>query len=849
MGEVWKARDTRLNRDVAIKFSSQQFTDRFEREARAIAALNHSNICTLHDVGTNYLVMELIDGPTLADRISQGPIPLEEALGIARQIGDALEAAHEKNIVHRDLKPGNIKLRPDGSVKVLDFGLAKAGGEEPQSAALNSPTIMHLPTQAGVILGTAAYMAPEQARGKPVDKRADIWSFGVVLYEMVAGKRLFEGEDLTETMAAVVMREPDLSAAPPQLRRLLEACLQKDPKKRLRDIADGWRLLEAPALLPAAPAVTAAASRPIAWMTAAAVFAIVAGALGFLHFRETPVSLPLVTASILPPERSTFQLGQSGNTPSAAPAVISPDGNYLIFGAQNAEGHSELYLRPLSSHVAQPLAGTEGAMYPFWSPDSRSVAFGAAGKLKRIDISGSPPITLADAPNLRGGTWNANGIIVFAPVPLGGLKKVPAAGGTVTDVTALRPSAARDRHVWPWFLPDGKHFLYTAQTNSVDQVEIGSLDAGPDANPVAKLPGSLTSQVVYSQGRILFVRDQTLMAQPFDAGNLRTSGDAVPVAEHLSGIANTLRVPFSASDNGILTHQVSTIPARSLAWFDRDGKRTVIPGEPLPLSVPRLSSDGTRVAFAAEVAGNIDIWVQDVNRNLRTRLTFDPTNDNTPVWSPDNTSLVFSSNRKGPADLYRKPVDGAAAETVVLSEGINKTPTDWSKDGKYLLYREQNNRGDYDQMALPLAPGAKPFPLVKTPFNESLGVFSPDGKWVAYESDESGRTEVYLTPFPGPGGKRQVSTSGGAGPRWSGDGRELFFFTLDNSVISAEIHLSGAAAEIGALHSLYRMPPGANFADVTRDGKRFLVTIPENESASGDTLTVIQNWPAMLNKK
>jgi serine/threonine protein kinase len=848
MGEVWRARDPRLNREVAIKISAQQFTDRFEREAHAIASLNHPNICTLFDVGPNYLVMELIEGPTLAERIAEGPIPLEEALALTRQVADALEAAHDKGIVHRDLKPANIKIRPDGSVKVLDFGLAKAGAGE-SAVSSESPTMLHTPTQIGVILGTAAYMAPEQARGKTVDKRADIWSFGVVLHEMVTGKRAFEGEDLADTLASVVKSDPDLAPVPPKLRRLLAKCLQKDPRKRLRDIGDAWDLLDneqQPARSEAIPA-----KKPILAWAIAAIAVLAAAAIAATHFRATPQPLTVTRSAILSPEKASFNFTSSINT-AVAPPALSPDGRSMIFGANTQGGNYQLYLHSFDTGTARPLAGTDGAIYPFWSPDGRSVAFGSQGKLKKIDVNGGPPVTLADAPNLRGGSWSPDGVIVFAPVPDGSLERVAASGGAVTPVTSLEDANLNKRHIWPWFLPDGKHFLYAAAligTGAGAEIRVASLESNGIARTIYQVPGRASSQAIYAQGHLLFVRDQTLMAQPFDAARLAVTGEAVPVTEQVSMIANTLDAPFSASANGVLVFQTNVSTNESLTWFDRAGNRTPVPGDPMSLNSPRLSPDGKRVAFTAEVSGNYDVWIQDLTRNLRSRLTFDPVRDIAPVWSPDGKIIVFASNRKGVTDLYRKPTDGTGTDDLLWSDGAtNKTPNDWSRDGKYLLYRSQTLRGDFDLYYLPMAGDAKPVPFVRTDFSEQNGRFSPDGRWVAYQSDESGRNEVYLTPFPGAGGKRQVSTAGGATPQWRADGKELYYEAPDSSLMAVETRLAGGDIEIGATHALFHVPPGSLGLDVAADGQRFIVAVPDRENSASQTLTLVQNWTAGIKK-
>jgi Tol biopolymer transport system component/tRNA A-37 threonylcarbamoyl transferase component Bud32 len=860
MGEVWKARDTRLNREVAVKISNRQFTDRFEREARAIAALNHLNICTLFDVGPNYLVMELIDGPTLADRIAQGPVPLDEALAIARQIADALEAAHDKNIVHRDLKPGNVKIRPDGSVKVLDFGLAKAGGTGVEVTS-DSPALLDMPTAAGVILGTAAYMAPEQAQGKTVDKRADIWSFGVVLYEMVTGKRLFRGEDLAMTLASVVMSEPDLTPAPAKLRRLLARCLQKDPRKRLHDIGDAWELLEQEV-----PATGAAPARNsvLPW-AAAGVLALGAAAVSYIHFRETAPQAVVARSTILPPAKTSFQYDKLGS----APPAVSPDGRLLVFGATSEDGHSQLYVRPLDTLAAQPLAGTEGAIFPFWSPDSRSIGFGANGKLKKIDAAGGPAVTLADAPALRGGTWSQNGVIVFAPTANNGvpLRKVAATGGNATDATSVGPSHPTLRHRWPWFLPDGRHFLYIAAPGLMEEgdIRIGSLENGEQGGIVNRVLGKADSQAVYSpglaartkpglnQGYLVYLRDQSLVAQAFDTSRLEFAGEAINVAEHIPALRDSVHAPFAVSPAGVLAYQAGAATTLDLVWLDRGGKRigAVIGagGDTGTLGAMHISPDRRLAALAVTVANNADIWIYDLARGTRSRFTSNPAHEAGAVWSPDGKTIVFNSDRRGHFDLYRKAVNSVGTEELLYADGTDKSPTSWSADGKYVLYSSIDTKGGRDIFVLPLFGERKPFPFVSTEFWENFGQFSPDGRWVAYQSNESGRTEIYVAPFPGPGGKPQISTTGGMFPHWRADGRELFYQAPDQKLMVAEIGLKPDNVQVGAVRPLFELPWILYYHyDVSTDGQRFLAVMPPEQTGPSEPLTLVQNWQAGLKK-
>jgi eukaryotic-like serine/threonine-protein kinase len=677
MGEVWRAHDPQVGRDVAIKVSAQQFTDRFEREVRAIGALNHPNICTLYHVGPNYLVMELVEGATLAERIKEGPIPLDEALGIAKQIADALEAAHEKSIVHRDLKPANIKIRPDGSVKVLDFGLAKAG--ETQEVTPDSPTMMP-GTQIGMILGTAGYMSPEQARGKEVDKRADIWSFGVVLYEMVTGKRLFEGETVSDTLAAILIREPNLAPAPRKVRRLLAKCLEKDPKKRLRDIGDAWELLDdaPPEAAPSAPA-----RRLWIGITAASLVAV-AGWFAFFYLRPRPRPPQLQRFAIAAPE-------------TGVPIVaLSPDGTQLVF-SNAAPG--KLWLRRLDSLETRAIDGTDGAAgLPFWSPDSRFVAFSAGGKLRKIDVAGGPAQVLCDAVSVIGGFWTADGKIVFSePSRQPGLFEVSSAGGTSSPLPGVGQHTADEYLFSPVLLPDRRHFLYVqAVFPRPGDVYLGSLDGKPGQNAKKLLSGVL-GYVAYVPspdnpdfGYLLFPRSAgasfpvpgTLMAQPFDVRKLDLAGEPAPVADQVSAVT------FSASLSGTLVYGRPTEADRQLTVFDRQGKVAGTVGEMgnygSTASFMAFSPDGGRIAaIRAE-----NIWIFDRSRGAGTRFTFGSGQAFTTVWSPDGSRIAFASIRGPRYPMYQKLSNGGGDEELLLDPDGGAVPNSWSGDGRFLLFSD-----------------------------------------------------------------------------------------------------------------------------------------------------------------
>jgi Tol biopolymer transport system component len=826
MGEVWRARDSRLGREVAIKFSQAQFSDRFQREANVIAALNHPNICTLFDVGPNYLVMEYVEGEDL-----KGPVPLDRALEIAGQIAAALEAAHDKGIVHRDLKPVNIKIKPDGSVKVLDFGLAKSAVESAEVTP-DSPTLL---SGTGMILGTAGYMSPEQAKGKEVDKRADIFAFGVILYELITGERLFQGETASETLAAVIKDQPDLTKVPARLRRLLDACLEKEPKKRLRDIGDWARLLEGP--------LRAEPNRrgwPI-WV-AAGVFAMIAAALAFVHFREKPAQIPVVRFSVPAPENATFSPTYAV---SPLPAV-SPDGQRITFAARIHDGRPQLWVRPLDSVSAQPLAGTSDASFPFWSPDGKSIGFFAKGKLNRIDANGGPVLTLADASIAGGGSWSSAGVIVFAPNTTGVLRKLSAAGGAVTDAAGF--SRAETSHRWPWFLPDGRHFLFAAGATAVTRraIRLGSLDSTESIKLL-----EADSLAIYSAGHLLFLRGDTLMAQPFDPSNLRLSGEAFPVVEHVQTGQNNSLGAFSASLNGLLVYAAGGAEFE-LGWFDRKGNRIGSLGEPAKFNRFNFSPDRKNVAVSIATGSNPDIWLYDVARGPPRRFTFDPASELDVVWSPDGQTIIFDSNRNGHFDLNRRSANGSGAEEPLYIDNLEKYPTSISPDGKFLVY---NAIGDaktgFDLWILPDplgAPGnAKPYPFIRSQFNEQNGRFSPDGHWIAYESDDSARFEIYVAPFPGPGSKQQISTSGGRFPRWRADGKEIFYLATDLRLTVAEVAIKGDQILKDEVHPLFALPMnGAGQYDASADGQRILAITPRQNAS--EPLTIVQNWPAGLKK-
>ena len=867
MGEVYRARDTTLGRDVALKILSpalagdSQYMARFQREAQVLASLNHPNIAILHGLqesdGVRALVMELVEGPTLAERIRLGPIPLDEALPIARQIAEALETAHDRGIIHRDLKPANVKLTQDGAVKVLDFGLAKALDDETSASSANSPTITMAATRAGVILGTAAYMSPEQAKGKRVDRRAEIWAYGVVLYEMLAGRQMYSGETAAETLAFVMTRDPTFdalpAATPPAIRNLLRRCLERDPRRRLQAIGEARILLdEDQPFAPAAPAVPASSSRVA--LTAACAVALLAVlalvALSVVHFRETPPAAPVSRFIVPNPEKVAF----FPNHP-----IISPDGRRLAFVA-SGEGRQSIWVRPLDSVAAQPLAGTDGAILPFWSADSRFVVFTAGSKLRKVDATGGPPQTLCDVqPFALGGTWSRDGTIVFGSNT--GLFRVSSAGGVATPLTKLDSSRQERGHDWPQFLPDDRHFIYMAASNQVENsaIYLASLDSPTDR----KLLVRTTYNAVYApppndergrrRGHLLFMREGTLMAQPFDEKRLELAGEAFPVAEQV-GLYLDLAF-FSASNNGVLAYRGGAGQITQLVWFDRAGKQLQTAGPPGDYESMALSPDETRVVVTKQEGRNRDVWLIDLARRGISRFTFHEAADQNPVWSPDGARIAFTSLRDGPASLYRKVSSGAGQDELLLkSPALNMFPDDWSRDGRYLLYTAIDAKSGFDILALPMDGDRKPIPFLQTQFREWQGQFSPDGKFVAYTSDESGRPEIYVQTFPASGAKWMISSGGGTQPRWRRDGRELFYLSLGRSLMAVEVKTArGLEAAIpkplfqtrisGSMFSV----SGASRYAASADGQRFLINCASEEAASAP-ITLVLNWAAGAKK-
>ena len=871
MGEVYRARDTGLSREVAIKVLPADLTRdpdrlaRFKREAQLLAALNHPRIAAIHGLDQTgaipFLVLELVEGEDLADRLKRGPIPLEEALSLAQQVAEAVEEAHAHGIVHRDLKPANIKLTRDGTVKVLDFGLAKAftiDGEESRDLS-HSPTVTRA-TEYGVVLGTAPYMSPEQARGRPVDARADIWAFGCVLYEMLAGHKAFGAETTTDTLAAIVSREPEWDRLPPgtptSVRRLLRRCLAKDPRQRLHHMADARIELAEPAVEAAAGSQQGAAAvrtRGKAYLP----WALALGLGGALAAALFPAPSPLARStwsSILPPEKSTFAY-------FAGPVAVSHDASSLAFVATTSEGRDVAWVRPLGSLEAQALPGTEGASYPFWSGDDRSIGFFAGGKLKTVEVKGGPVVTICDAPGARGGTWSPAGVILFATT-WSGIHRVPSSGGTPSEIT--KPDALRGEmsHRWPYFLPDGNHFAYLAANfvtgaKETAEIHLGSLDSRE-----TKLLLHARSNAAFASGHLLFVRDRTLMAQAFDEKRLEVQGQAFPIAGGVQFDELTWRGVFACSPKGVLVYQGGNAGANSrMVVLDRAGKEIKTLGSPADFNNHRISPDGRRVAIGVldPSVVNFQLWIYEVSQDKETRLTFGPYRNSFPVWAPDGSRVVFSSNRGGAWDIIEKRSDSTGSEDVVLRSEANKYPSDWSADGRFIVYSSTGHAGKAktEEWILPRFGEGKPHVFLGGDFNYGEGHFSPDGRWLVYSSDESGRAEVYVTPFPKGGNKWQVSVAGGSNPRWRGDGRELFYMAANSDLMAAEVDPRESIFRVGAVRPLFRLllKTGASRLDLSPtagqigydaapDGKWFLVNSPP--AGSPPPLTLITHWAEAL---
>ena len=887
MGEVYKATDTRLDRTVAVKVlpehvaSDADLKQRFEREAKTLAALSHPHICPVFDVGSQngieFLVMEHLEGETLEQRLKKGALPIDQALQIGIQIADALAAAHRAGIIHRDLKPGNIMLTKSGA-KLLDFGLAKTGAHAVAGSLSMLPTTPPNLTAQGAILGTFQYMAPEQLEGLESDARTDIFAFGALLFEMLTGRTAFEGKTRASLLGSILKDDPPPVSrlqplVPAALNRIIARCLAKDSDDRYQSARDLLHDLKWVASGSSDAAIAQAAplsgrSNRMPWLVAGVTTTALI-AMAAIAFRPTGEVTPagLVRFTITPPESMSFGGPLAGGTGTAAQIAVSPDGRSIVFvaGAQSAY---QIWLRPIGAGAATAIPGTEGGTFPFWSPDSRFIGFFADGKLKKIQIGGGPPIVLADAPSGRGGSWSRDNVILFAPSGATGtrLLRVSSAGGVSTAVTTVDPATGESFHRWPHFLPDGEHFIYTASTGTCcpaakpSIVKIGSLDMAEAGITLFQAESSVS----YASGHLIFAQDDTLMAQPFDPEALQPTGDPFPLAEHISAEGSRY-VGASASQNGVLVygHGDSRLVLGQLTWFDRAGRVTGTVGERAQYDDVALSPDERRVAVtsgppvpAAAVPAdpNRDIWILDAARGVRSRQTFDPGPEGWPVWSPDGTRIAFGRGGFEKGSVRLKLVDGTAAdESIVETSGSGVaalSPSDWSADGRFIAYTltAAFPRGS-DVWVVPLFSDRTPFPVAQTEFVESSAVFSPDARWIAYDSTEAGQPNVYVQSFPEANTKYQVSRDGGFYPRWRGDGKELFYVGAEGMMMAVPIDTT-SRFEAGEPQVLFQTGAFNNRFfkwAVTRDGKRFLLNaMPPQSSAA--PLTVIVNWTTLLEK-
>lgn len=875
MGEVYRARDTRLDRTVAVKVllpglaGAPEFRERFEREARAISQLSHPHICTLYDVGAavpsdapaslpvSFLVMELIEGETLAARIARGALPPDQAMTFAVQIADALDRAHRTGIVHGDLKPGNVMVGRAG-IKLLDFGLA-AHVPPPPGGAWTEDRTQTMAVGGESVLGTLQYLAPEQLDGRSPDVRSDVFACGAVIFEMLTGRKCFDGHSQAAVIAAVMRHDtPAVSSLQPlasaALDHIVATCLAKDPDDRWQHAGDLMRALKGVAGVPGRggvpspePASAAPPSRRLWWGVAAG---LVAAAVVFsaAWLLRAPVTPRLVTrTSILLPEGLRFPVAVTVG--GAGRFAISPDGRQLAFVATDPRGNQMLWLRPLDALAARLLPGTDGAASPFWSPDSRSVGFFAAGQLKTMAIDGAATPAVVAEPAFSGtGSWNRDNVILFSPAPASALHRVSASGGTVTPVTALDKAAGDVLHRNPFFLPDGNHFLYVAvaardgNATGPRAMYVGSLSNGEPARLLSESGASAR----YADGHLLFVRENTLLAQPFDLASLALTGEAVPVAEPVELVGSS-SAAFSVSDTGMLVYQ-PVDRGSQLVWVDREGRQLAAVGEPAEYGDVELSPDGRRaVVSVLDAATNTrDLWMIDTERGARTRFTFDPGDDVVPAWSTDGSRILFASNRRGHFDLYEKQAGGMSPETPIYEDGTEKYPTSWAPDGASAMFWSFDPEGARLSI-LPMTDaqeGRRPAPFLEGFAN--AGRISPDGRWVTYYSAESGRPEVYVVPFPAPSARWQVSITGGSLPRWRADGKELFYAGRDNRLMAVPVAVTPDGFDVGPARPLFdARPVGPRaFYAVSPDGQRFLVNSVRGDAQS--SITVVQNWRAAV---
>ena len=860
MGVVYRAKDTSLGREVAIKVLPEAFvshperTARFKREATTLGALNHPNIASIYELqesdGVLALVLEFVEGPTLADRLAAGGLPIHQALPIARQIADALEAAHDRGVIHRDLKPANIVLTADGTAKVLDFGLAKVVSDSvaPSPSELtHSPTMLG-PTADGVLLGTAPYMSPEQARGRPVDRRTDVWAFGCVLFEMLTGRRTFPGETSSDAIAAVLEREPDWTklppSSPPAVRRLLRRCLEKDPKRRLRDIGDARLELEDESA-PAAAIAASSSTRSAAWTMAAAVAAtlvVSVAATAWWYSKQVP-------SVVQRPARFTLAAPEGTQIDAGAGAPVpSPDGTRIVFAARSSSEERSLWVRALDSAAAQPLAGTTNVGGPpFWSPDGQWVGFFADGRLKKVNAAGGPVLTIAPIRNNMGATWSRDNVVIVAPVNRTVLHRVPAGGGTPEPITSLSVERRENSHRWPHALPDGRHFLFTARSDVKENnmIYLGSLDS----KEVTPLFSAQSPAVYAAPGYILYAQEGTLMARPVDPATFKLAGEAFPVAENVSHNTPSSAASFSASaDGSVLAYLTNVRRETTLTWFDRAGRSIGTIGPDREFTDVRISPDGKMAAVVVPDpdSGNRDIWLLDLASGTLSRFTSNPANDWQMAWSPDGKRIAFASDRNGRSTVWIKPVDGGEEELLLRVQDRGAFPKDFSRDGRFLALDIDTVGGVAGLWAMPLEGDRTPFSLSDVTVRENNLTFMPGGPWVAFESAQSGDDEIYIAPFP-KGGRRRVSSGGGTLPQWKADGKELYFVAANDDIMAATIR-ADQALDVGSPERVVHFcgdGPGVQGRayDVTPDGARFLMPCGR-PGANAPAISVALGWIA-----
>jgi Tol biopolymer transport system component len=861
MGEVYRARDPRIGRDVAVKVLPTAFSKdperlrRFEQEARSAGVLNHPNILAIYDVGTHegapYVISELLDGETLRERVKAGALPPRKAIEIGTQIAQGLAAAHEHGIVHRDLKPENVFATKDGRVKILDFGLAKLTTPDREGAARPTAPTLLADTGPGAVWGTVGYMSPEQVRGNPVDHRSDIFAFGAILYEMLTGRRPFQGATSADTMSAILKDDPPdltgIGTIPPALDRLVHHCLEKNPGERFQSARDlAFNLDAISGLSGTKPVPALGEKRAIpGWLPAAAVgLLILAGLVLVLpralgpHGARPVMRLPID----LPPG--------SGLGVTNGPA-ISPNGRMVAFSVVDTSGVTSLWLRHLDSLAPQRLPGTTGAFDPFWSPDCRSIGFFADGKLKRLSVAGGPVQELCNAGSPRGGTWSKDDVIVFAPGASGGLYRVDAAGGNPIPVTSPDSSRGETAHRYPCFLPDGKHFLFLTipERNGLNDVFAGSVGSNK-----RKLVLRATRAPQYAApGFLLFSRGDLLMAQRIDPGRIETHGDAVTIAE-APNTTNFVGSPTASTSNtGAVAYRREAVGNTELGWYNRRGELiSRIPAPPGRFFAPQVSPDGSQVVVGAGDPSNTDLWLIDLRRGSSTRLTSDPAEEGGPQWSLDGTRILYGSDRLGGSAFFVKSIRGGADELLYRSPKSWNSVWDWSRDGRYVVFREIDTMTGFDLWILPTFGERKPFPYLNTRFEEAFAAIAPNGHWIAYASNESGRSEIYAQAFPKPGDRYQISVDGAIAPVWSRDGTELFYATQSGSrIMSVAIRADASSIDVGVPRTLIAWP-AEKFArfrgmDTAPDG-RFVMAFESSEGTSRIPALIL-NWPELMKRK